>query len=344
MRWISRVGRGQSKQGKQKGKRVAHRSKREQPGLEHKLNSHWTHVDEEEEELIVQLRKEGLTTLDLSHKLGRSTRTINNVLRKHGMNERQEPTRRKRGGRLEEGQGEGRPPQRSTPHDFRQIILGRLLGANLEAFESYFEEHPEILEAALYQAMGLRAPRHTFEGDMDSWLLREGEENPAFRKRIVDWKLEQMVRGGRTEMDIFGEGMEKFLRFVELMQDIASRWPQHSWPKAFEELAKTGELSNIVAQIVTAKRRGANVPQLESTPAQNQNKKPGKRSELLRRISEPLPPFHDKAMPTVVPTPDAPRDDETPSSKEETSERNGSNGEGQFAESDYGNPDFDRLV
>ena len=247
--WLCPLHRGaKSKQSKRRSKRGRGASKRTRAPIANKENAGWSHVNPDEEEEILELRSQGLSTAEIANGLGRSTRTINTILRQHGMNGRQNPAPPvAEAGPFDDDEAEPTPRGRRGKQ-IPESFLERMYEFAGDRLDPYLEEHPEVVEALAYGALKRKPPLRTIESELDRWFLQEAEENPAIRKKISDWKLDQMLHKGRSDMEIFEEGMEQFIKFTQLVHDMQKDWPKDSWPKAVEEIAKSGEVSKTLVQ------------------------------------------------------------------------------------------------
>ena len=89
---------------------------------------------------------------------------------------------------------------------------------------------PELLRQVVGSIMGVKIPRKT----LDDMVMETIGDDPILRREWAETRLQQMKRNGRTEMDIFGEGLDMYLK-------LAQELTKGDWPRIVNNGVVTGE-------------------------------------------------------------------------------------------------------
>ena len=79
--------------------------------------------------------------------------------------------------------------------------------------------------------MGVKIPRKT----LDDMVMETIGDDPTLRREWAETRLQQMKRNGRTEMDIFGEGLDMYLK-------LAQELTKGAWPRVVNNAVVSGEV------------------------------------------------------------------------------------------------------
>ncbi len=237
-----------------------------------------------ERETMLSLRREGLSIHAIAETLGRSSRTIYDILTSRGTQPL--PPRggasslqgigdvaRDRRRRRRRGSG-GSPNDSTANHDLRR----RLETIVTEGARDVFRLDPELARQVIAAQLGLKLPKKS----VDDFVLEELKEDPRLRKEWAEEHLKQMKYRGRTEMEIFSEGLEMFFEFL----DRCGR--STNWPDAVAEMARSGEIHKTMQAVM----QGIQAAKTPSPPsAQAAQVAPSDRSQSDPQIA----PAHSEA-------------------------------------------------
>ena len=189
---------------------------------------------------MFDLYGQGLGTHAIANKTGRSTHTVHSVLTHRGtrpLPERNpEPDDEESAGRTG---GDGRRRRRGkredagTPDrggDMSEAIAAKLKPTIIEACAQFIRSDPETLRQVVGSIMGVKIPRKT----LDDMVMETIGDDPTLRREWAETRLQQMKRNGRTEMDIFGEGLDMLLKILQESERAA-------WPRVVNNGVVTGE-------------------------------------------------------------------------------------------------------
>jgi len=188
---------------------------------------------------MFDLYEQGLGTHAIANKAGRSTHTVHSVLTHRGtrpLPERNtEPAdegsaadtggrRRRRGKRDDAG-----TPDRGG--DMSEALAAKLEPKIIEACAQFIRSDPETLRQVVGSIMGVKIPRKT----LDDMVMETIGDDPTLRREWAETRLQQMKRNGRTEMDIFGEGLDMYLK-------LAQELTKGAWPHVVNNAVVSGEV------------------------------------------------------------------------------------------------------
>ena len=188
---------------------------------------------------MFDLYEQGLGTHAIANKAGRSTHTVHSVLTHRGtrpLPERNtEPAdegsaadtggrRRRRGKRDDAG-----TPDRGG--DMSEALAAKLEPKIIEACAEFIRSDPETLRQVVGSIMGVKIPRKT----LDDMVMETIGDDPKLRREWAETRLLQMKRNGRSEMDIFEEGLDMYLK-------LAQELTKGVWPHVVNNAVVSGEV------------------------------------------------------------------------------------------------------
>ena len=217
---------------------------------------------------MFDLYEQGLGTHAIANKTGRSTHTVHSVLTHRGtrpLPERNtEPADEEAAGRTGGGGGRRRRGKREndeTPDrvkDMSKALAAKLEAKILESWPDLVKSDSELLRQVVGSIMGVKIPRKT----LDDMVMETIGDDPILRREWAENRLQQMKRNGRTEMDIFGEGLDMYLK-------LAQELTKGAWPHVVNNGIVTGEfretllgLANLWTGQTTAAAEGQSAPTL----------------------------------------------------------------------------------
>ena len=176
------------------------------------------------------MRGQGFTTRPIAEELGRSTRTINIVLKEQGLN-----------GRIAK---KGVALSAVSSPDFKaafDMALDEKLGPILvESIGPLLDKDPKLVKKIIFKHLDI-------EQTLDEAIEEELKTSPECLRHLVEHRLAQIEHNGRTEMDILREG----LALVATISDIIHKG---DWPAAVRDIGTSGALEKIVESFVSLKR------------------------------------------------------------------------------------------
>ena len=99
--------------------------------------------------------------------------------------------------------------------------LAAKMGAKfLESWPDLVKSDPELLRQVVGSIMGVKIPRKT----LDDMIMETIGDDPTLRREWAETRLLQMKRNGRSEMDIFEEGLDMYLKILQESERAA--WPR----------------------------------------------------------------------------------------------------------------------
>ena len=109
--------------------------------------------------------------------------------------------------------------------------LAAKMGAKiLESWPDLVKSDPELLRQVVGSIMGVKIPRKT----LDDMVMETIGDDPTLRREWAENRLQQMKRNGRSEMDIFGEGLDMYLK-------LAQELTKGAWPRVVNNGVVSGE-------------------------------------------------------------------------------------------------------
>ena len=139
-----------------------------------------------------------------------------------------------------------------------EAIAAKLEAKILESWPDLVKSDPELLRQVVGSIMGVKIPRKT----LDDMVMETIGDDPALRREWAETRLLQMKRNGRSEMDIFGEGLDMYLK-------LAQELTKGAWPRVVNNGVVTGEfretllgLANLWTGQTTAAAEGQSAPTL----------------------------------------------------------------------------------
>ena len=206
----------------------------------------FTHTTHQEREAMLSLRHEGLSVHAIAETLGRSSRTIQDILTSRGTQPLpprggapprlgSDDVARARRRRRRRGSG-GSPHDSAANPDLRR----RLDAMVLEAAKHVFRDDPELAQQVIAAQFGLKLPKKS----VDDIVLEEIKNDPRLRREWAEEHLKQMKYRGRTELEIVDEGLEMFCKFLD------RRGRSTNWPEAVAEMARSGEIHKTIQAVM----------------------------------------------------------------------------------------------
>lgn len=268
-----------------KSKRTHTKGKRKHPNR--RSAPSFSHTTAEERQAIFALRREGLSVHAIAKTLGRSSRTIYQVLTSRGSRPLPPRGRVPQGGSSGEGQRPGRRrKRRGAGGTLDGPGMSRRLEQQLEAIvtegaREVFRDDSEFAQQVIVAKLGLKLPKKS----VDDFVLEELKENPSLRKEWAEEHLKQMKYRGRTELEIVNEGLEMFFTFL----DRCGR--STNWPDAVVAMAKSGELHRTLQAVVEGIQAAKKPSPQSAQSAQAAQVAPSDSSQLDPQIA----PAHGEA-------------------------------------------------
>ena len=189
---------------------------------------------------MFDLYEQGLGTHAIAKKIGRSTHTVHSVLTQRGTRPLPErnteaaqegPDNRTGGGGRRRRRG--KRDDAGTPDrggDMSEALAAKLEPKIIEACAQFIRSDPETLRQVVGSIMGVKIPRKT----LDDMVMETIGDDPTLRREWAENRLQQMKRNGRSEMDIFGEGLDMYLK-------LAQELTKDAWPRVVNNGVVTGE-------------------------------------------------------------------------------------------------------
>jgi hypothetical protein len=216
---------------------------------------------------MFELYEQGLGTHAIAKKTGRSTHTVHSVLTIRGtrsLPERNtEPAQEESagrtggvGGRRRRGKVEG-VGTTDRMGDMSGTLMDKLEPKILEACAQFIRSDPETLRQVVGSIMGVKIPRKT----PDDMVMETIGEEPTLRREWAETRLQQIKRNGRSEMDIFEEGLDKYFKLARLLN-------QNAWPQVVNNAVVSGEARQTLVGLVELLKGRA------TTAEENQNGPP----------------------------------------------------------------------
>ena len=296
---------GSDPESKRKSKQSKRQSKRpNSKNARHKGRgaSFVTHTTPEEREAKFALRRQGLSVNAIATEMGRSSRTVYEVLTDRRSQSLPAPL--SVGGESNRGGAEDSPPRRGrrrvhsderraeTGEGLRASLLKRIEPILVEAVSDRLK-HDHALAVELVAGLcGVSIPQKS----LDDFALEEIKNDPELRRQWAESYLERMKRNGRTEMDIAREALDMVL-------EVGGRLAEGRWSNVAKEAITSGELRRTIVESVSAfgsldhseatqtseRQRGAATPYPTGQQAQNVLR-PKLSKEARDRILSELPP------------------------------------------------------
>ena len=284
------------KQSKHLGKRVYPKSPRKNPS-----GGSYAHTTPAERTQVLSLRQQGMSVHGIARDIGRSSRTVHNILSEYGTREippRGQPPsaegpsdpsgipRSPRRWRYRSKPSSGRTDERGPP---RRLALKNKL---FEVAARHIHDDPEMARQVVAAHLGITLPAPS-KPSMDDIVLKEISENAELRREWAEQYLQRMNKNRRTELDILGEGVTLILSCAEYMN-------KGRWPEAVKELIKSGDVSKLVQTFVSA-LANRDVPHDQAPPFGSavqddatpiRPPKPEISRDAWRKVLGDLPPGH----------------------------------------------------
>jgi hypothetical protein len=83
--------------------------------------------------------------------------------------------------------------------------------------------------------MGVKIPRKT----LDDMVMETIGDDPTLRREWAETRLQQIKRNGRSEMNFFEEGLDKYFKLARLLN-------QNAWPQVVNNAVVSGEARQIL--------------------------------------------------------------------------------------------------
>ena len=99
-------------------------------------------------------------------------------------------------------------------------IAAKMEAKILESWPDLVHADPEFLRQVVGSVMGVKIPRKT----LDDMVMETIGDDPKLRREWAETRLQQMKRNGRSEMDIFEEGLDMYLKILQESERAA--WPR----------------------------------------------------------------------------------------------------------------------
>ena len=114
-------------------------------------------------------------------------------------------------------------------------IGAKLEAKILESCAQFIRSDPETLRQVVGSIMGVKIPRKT----PDDMVMETIGDDPTLRREWAETRLQQIKRNGRSEMDIFEEGLDKYFKLARLLN-------QNAWPQVVNNAVVSGEARQIL--------------------------------------------------------------------------------------------------
>ena len=111
------------------------------------------------------------------------------------------------------------------------VLTTKLEAKILESWPDLVKSDPELLRQVVGSIMGVKIPRKT----LDDMVMETIGDDPTLRREWAETRLLQMKRNGRSEMDIFGEGLDMYLK-------LAQELTKGAWPHVVNNAVVSGEV------------------------------------------------------------------------------------------------------
>ena len=194
---------------------------------------------------MFELYEHGLGTHAIAKKTRRSTHTVHSVLTIRGtrsLPERNtEPAQEESSGRTGGVGGRRRRGKREDAGtvdrggDMREALAAKLEAKILQAWPDLQKSDPELFRQVVGSIMGVKIPRKT----PDDMVMETISDVPTLRREWAETRLQQIKRNGRSEMDIFEEGLDKYFKLARLLN-------QNAWPQVVNNAVVSGEARQIL--------------------------------------------------------------------------------------------------
>ena len=222
---IFRVLTRRNRESKREGKRGKRQSRRKHPESTRAGEGggrSFTRTSADERQTMFALRQQGLGVHSIAKRMGRSTRTVHQVLTDYGAR-----TMPERGAGAPEGEPKGRSDsggRRKRRHrrrsgevrhqrDLSDALLRKLQPRLIESVSQHLDDDPEMATQLMAAYMGVKIPRKS----LDDVILEEIQARPDLRRQWAEDFLERKRRKGRTDTDIAGEVLDLACRIAERM-------------------------------------------------------------------------------------------------------------------------------
>jgi len=231
------------KQSRQENKQQAKRSSNSTSKTDHKDGS-FTQTSPSERREMFALRQSGLGVGAIAKRLGRSGRTVYEVLTERGtrplpnaeellqddgLPEPEEidcPKRRKRRRR-----GDRMAPSETEPSDSLGRRLGRILDEKVADAVRALKINDEFALQILAAHFGVKIPKKT----VDDMVWEEVKSSPELRRQLAEDYVERQKRSGRTDTEIAAEVLDLAIKIAEMMA-------RGRWPDVVEKAVTSGEI------------------------------------------------------------------------------------------------------
>ena len=192
----------------------------------------------DERKLIVRLRNDGYTIREIADQVGRSTKTIHDVLVKSGINMSREKTEERL---VESAPEENKSESKGEEADFEEQIFDAMGPILMKQIGEFLAENPQVAKAYIYKRYGLKEPAPP---TVDEIFLKEVLDSPDLKLRYAENRLQQIERGGRTEFEMVSEWLLLIFSVARTMRD-------GDWVKVLEAFATSGELTKVVEALTS---------------------------------------------------------------------------------------------
>ena len=250
------AGRTKSKRKGKQSKRPGEQNHPQPSKLNAKNSERFTQTTPAERKRMFDMRQRGQSVHAIARALGRSSRTVHQVLTQRGtqplpepeephdagLPERAEGSRRKNQTRRQDGdvkRGEEEPTE-SFLREFGPTL-------NRMAFD-VIKDNDEYILQFFGNQYGMKIPKKT----IDDIVHEEIRNNPDLKRQVADDYLVRRRRMGRTETEIAGEVLDLAMKFADIM--VRGRWTDVA-----EKAVTSGEIRKIIEVL-----RGRQSPESES--------------------------------------------------------------------------------
>jgi hypothetical protein len=117
----------------------------------------------------------------------------------------------------------------------REALAAKLEAKILQAWPDLQKSDPELFRQVVGSIMGVKIPRKT----PDDMVMETIGDDPTLRREWAETRLQQIKRNGRSEMDIFEEGLDKYFKLARLLN-------QNAWPQVVNNAVVSGEARQIL--------------------------------------------------------------------------------------------------
>ena len=253
-----------SNRGSKQGKHQSKQKHTESTRVDGDEGRSFTHTSPTERKTIFALRRQGLGVHPIAKRVGRSSRTVYQVLTGYGTRPMPEPGGPPGAGRQDQRDSGGRSRRRrrrrssgeaGRQDDLAGSLLRKVQPRIIESFSQHLKDHPDVALQLGAAYLGVKIP----EKSLDYVILDEIRANPGLRRQWAVDFLESQRRRGRTDADIAGE-------VLDLACKIAERMVRGQWPEVVKSAITSGEFRKTVEAVVRGRPASASGTAVSTAP------------------------------------------------------------------------------